>query len=176
MSKPMPVSPQTSTNDSVVPQTAVDGDQSQLQAEIDQLKQSLAQSQEATKRSLADYANLQKRTLMERQQYVAMAGAALLSDILPTLDHLELAIAHGADASIKMIRDEFVRALSQHGLQPMDVVGRPFDAQTMEAVDTAEGEKDKVVAVQQAGYWLGKQVLRHAKVVVGNTKMSKEEV
>jgi molecular chaperone GrpE len=138
--------------------------------QVAKLQEQLVQAQEAHKRALADYANLQKRTLLERQQYVAMAGAALLSDVLPTLDHLELAVKHTADPSIKIITEDLQRTLSSHGLRPMSVLGLAFDPHTMEAVDVTTGKKDEVIQVQQTGYWLGEQVLRPAKVVVGNGK------
>ena len=142
--------------------------------EIAQLQAELASCEEARKRALADYANLQKRTLLERQQYIAMAGAAILTDLITTLDHLELAATHFPDPSLRMITDELRRKLGDHGLRAMSVLGQSFDPQTMEAIELGPGAKNEVIKVQEAGYWLGEQVLRPAKVIVGNGQTAAE--
>jgi molecular chaperone GrpE (heat shock protein) len=87
---------------------------------------------------------------------------------VPSFDHLQLAVAHFPDPSLKMIVGEVERVLQQHGLQKMNVVGEKFDAQTMEAVDTSAGEKEIVTGEQLAGYTLNGKVIRHAQVIVGN--------
>lgn len=147
----------------------------ELQQQLQTLREQLASCEEARKRALADFANLQKRTLVERQQYIAMAGVGILSDLIGTVDHLEMAVKHFPDPSLKMIVDELLRKLNDHGLRPMSVLGMAFDPQTMEAVETAPGKPNEVVAVQQAGYWLGEQVLRPAKVIVGSNSKTAAE-
>lgn len=134
---------------------------------VEELETQLKQKEEDHKRALADYQNLVQRSVQEKKLHAARANANLLEELLPTLDHLELALQHFSDPSLQMIADNLSRTLQEHGLKKMKVVGQPFDEHTMEAVDTAAGPEGTVVAEQQAGYWLNGTVLRHARVSVG---------
>ncbi len=136
--------------------------------EIETLQQELTAAQEAHKRALADYKNLEFRVSQERAQIRKIASAEVLQDLLPTLDHLEMALQHFADPSLQMIANQLKATLEQHGLKRIVTVGQPFSAETMEAVDVIAGPKDQVVREQRAGYTLFETVVRHAHVVVGN--------
>ena len=60
-------------------------------------------------------------------------------------------------------------ALANHGLQPIEAVGQPFDPNLHEAVamEGTGGEELSVLAQVQTGYLLHDKVLRHTKVLVG---------
>jgi molecular chaperone GrpE len=141
-----------------------------LQVELEKIKAQLNEKHEAHKRALADYQNLQRQQGQERLRIIELAASGVIQDMLPVLDHLQLALQHFADPSLKMIVDEFKQVLHQHGLEEVPAVGKMFDHQTMEAIDTDSGEKDKVTALRRAGYKLNGQVIRHAQVVVGTGK------
>lgn len=134
---------------------------------ITQLQQELEQKDAAWKRALADYHNLEQRTKSERQQQAQWAASELVEDLLPTLDHLQLALQHFSDPSLKMIADELARTLQHHGLVAVQAVGQVFDPNTMEAVGTEPGEPEIVIREQQAGYNLHGKLLRPARVIVG---------
>ncbi len=146
---------------------SVRDDLEMLQQQIEQLQQEVTHKEEAYKRALADYHNVVRRSQEDRKVWTQMASRDLITDLLPTIDHLELALKHFSDASLKMIVGELQRVLEQHGVERMLVVGKMFDPETMEAIDVVSGTKDQVVSEQQAGYKLNGAVLRHAKVVVG---------
>ncbi|MCD8507191.1 nucleotide exchange factor GrpE [Candidatus Woesebacteria bacterium] len=135
--------------------------------EFAQLQQLVVEKEEAHKRALADYQNLLRRSTEEKKALVASANQNIVADLLPTLDHLEMAMQHYPDGSLQMIVNDLKKTLENYGLQKMEVVGKPFDANTMEAVDTADGESGHVVREQRSGYTLHGTVLRHAEVVVG---------
>lgn len=135
--------------------------------ELAQLQQLVNEKEEAHKRVLADYQNLLRRSAEEKKALIASANQNILTDLLPTLDHLELAMQHFSDSSLQMIVGDFKKTLENYGLRRIETVGKAFDPQTMEAVDTEPGEEGKVVKEQRAGYWLNDNVLRHAEVVVG---------
>lgn len=139
-----------------------------LQQQIVALEAEKAAAQEAYKRALADYKNLEFRSRQERVQLVKRANADLLESLIPTLDNLELTQKHFPDPSLKMIATDFWKTLESFGVTRLETLNQPFDAATMEAVDTAAGPEQTVVAEQRAGYQLGDAVLRHATVVVGN--------
>lgn len=131
--------------------------------------QQLAAKDEAYRRALADYQNLQRRSAQEKTQLMAAAAQVVLADLLPTLDHLQLAAQHIADPSLNMIVTDLTRSLEHHGLEKITTVGQPFDPAVMEAVDVqTDGSTadNTVIAEQRAGYKCRGQLLRPAQVVV----------
>lgn len=138
------------------------------QSELEQLRAQVAEKEELYRRALADFRNLQHQTQQERARLIQMAAAGVMEDLLPTLDHLEMALQHFEDPSLRLIADSLMQTLQNHGLVRIESLGQKFDHETMEAVDTAAGEKDVVTQVRRQGYRLNGNVIRHAQVVVGN--------
>ena len=102
--------------------------------------------------------------------------AKLAKELLPALDHLELALRaaeeHGGGEfakGIRQIQDELVGALGRVGIQPYSPKGEPFDPSEHEAMASqpVEGaESGTVTEVYQQGYRINGTVLRPARVVV----------
>jgi molecular chaperone GrpE len=134
---------------------------------IEDLQARAQEFEEKYKRVLADYQNLEHRMQVDRIQNVKMANKWLIESLLEPIDFMEKATVHINDAGLKMVIDRFYQVLEEYGLKEIPVMGKMFDEKTMEAVDTAEGEENKVVKVVSKGFMLHDQVLRHAKVVVG---------
>ena len=57
--------------------------------------------------------------------------------------------------------------LSGFGVIEIESLGKEFNADIMEAIDTKEGEQNKVLKVHKKGYMLIDKVLRPAQVIVG---------
>jgi molecular chaperone GrpE len=82
------------------------------------------------------------------------------------------ALVQGTDLALTRL-DE---ALRQWGVRPIDCLGRPFDAQTMAAVDLAAvpgAEDGTVLEVYRTGYWWDEQVYRIAEVKVVRNQSGK---
>ena len=140
---------------------------SDMEDAIAKLTEALELKDIAWKRALADYQNLEQRTKTERQQQIRWAASELVEDMLPTLDHMILALEHFTDPSLKMIVDQFTKTLESHGVTRVETLGKSFDPHTMEAVGTEVGKQDVVIREQQAGYYLHDKLLRPARVIVG---------
>ena len=71
-----------------------------------------------------------------------------------------------------LIYNKLKSSCTNKGLEAMESVGKPFDADIMEAIThipaPTEDLKGKVVDDVEKGYKLGDKVIRFAKVVVGN--------
>jgi molecular chaperone GrpE len=143
-------------------------------AEIEKLKKELEEMTEMARRTMADMQNLRRRTEEERVDTIFMANYDLIKRILPILTSLELAEKHVPDKAadwykgIDMSVKDLYKALEETGLQRIQTTGQPFDPNFHEALMQAPGEKDMVTEELEAGYILGKRVIRHAKVKVGN--------
>jgi molecular chaperone GrpE len=125
-------------------------------------------------RTQADFENYRKRMARENAAAVDRGMAKLAKELLPALDHLELALkaAEGHEDVVKgfaMVAGEITAALERAGIQPFSPKGEPFDPNEHEAMaqQPVEGaEAGTVVEVYQSGYRINGAVLRPARVVV----------
>jgi molecular chaperone GrpE len=132
---------------------------------------------ELAKRKQAEFENFRRRMTLQASQSEERGVAKLAKELLPALDHLELALqaaeqhAGGEEwvKGIRLVQDEVTGALGRAGIQAFAPVGEPFDPNEHEAMAQApiEGAEPGTVAqVYQAGYRLNGTVLRPARVVV----------
>ena len=115
----------------------------------------------------ADFENFKKRSLSQQADEVDRATGKLADALLPVLDACEAAFAHGAEG-VEPIWSALIGALSKQGLVAFDLLNKPFDPETAEAVMHEEGDGGEpiVVEVLRTGYqWKGR-VLRAAMVKV----------
>ncbi|MFA5827825.1 MAG: nucleotide exchange factor GrpE [Candidatus Shapirobacteria bacterium] len=136
-------------------------DESQdLKAKITEINDKLA-------RSLADYANLEKRIESQRQLFFTMAVSSIIIKMVDVLDDLYLAQDHLKDRGLEIAINKFVSVLKSEGLEEVNACGKTFNPETMDCVDVGEGKKDLVLDVRKRGYTLNCQNIRPAQVVVG---------
>lgn len=126
------------------------------------------------KRALADYDNLQKRIEKEKEDFLKFSNAQLLAKMLNVLDDLELSERHLKDPGLILICNRFREILKEEKVEEIEVLGRNFDPELMDAVETVDGPKNKVIGVVLKGYKLYGKVLRPAKVKVGGGKLAKK--
>jgi molecular chaperone GrpE len=119
------------------------------------------------KRALADYANLEKRIDNEKQSFVKFSNKHLLEKLLPILDDLELCEKHLKDEGLTITLNKLKEILTNEGVKEIKAEGEEFNPHLMDATETTEGPKNKVVEVVRKGYLLDEKVLRVAKVKVG---------
>ncbi len=127
-------------------------------------------------RTQADFENFRKRATRENAAAADRGMARLAKELLPALDHLELALRsaeeHGGGEfakGIRQIQDELVGALGRVGIQAYSPKGEPFDPAEHEAMASQPVEgaaSGTVTEVYQAGYRINGAVLRPARVVV----------
>jgi molecular chaperone GrpE len=142
-------------------------------------RESAAGADEAAKwkdiahRKQAEFENFRKRMARENALASERGAAKLVKELLPALDHLELALkSAGEDEVVKgfaLIQDELVAALERAGVQRFSPEGEPFDPAEHEAMvarPAEDAESGTVVEVYQQGYRINGTVLRPARVVV----------
>jgi molecular chaperone GrpE len=135
-------------------------------------------------RTQADFENYRKRMAREQAQAVDRGVGKLARELLPALDHLDLALKAAAGHTqspsatgtgedvvrgFALVRDEIVTALSRVGIQPFAPAGEPFDPNEHEAMASQpaeDAEPGTIVEVYQQGYRINGVVLRPARVVV----------
>ena len=126
----------------------------------------------------AEFDNYRKRTLREKMDMVATAGADVLKVMLTVLDDMHRAVSASEKSDDfaalregeKLVLQKFEEALRQKNVTEIDALDKEFNPDFHEAVArfaAGEDKKGLVIDVVQRGYMLGDKVLRYAKVVVG---------
>ncbi|MBI2597379.1 nucleotide exchange factor GrpE [Candidatus Daviesbacteria bacterium] len=155
------------------------------QDKVKELEQKIAELDSQLKRAVADYRNLESRVSQGRSELTSFVGAELVKRLLPVLDHLEQALTgiseqdkqsgpalserselNGWFKGVELAVKEFNQVLAQEGLDQIPADG-VFDPALHEAVDTAEGDDNKILKVVRKGYTLNDKVIRPAQVIVG---------
>jgi molecular chaperone GrpE len=115
----------------------------------------------------ADFENYRKRVAATQSDEIDRATGRLIEALLPVLDACEAAYSHGVDG-VSPIWSSLIGTLQKQGLEAFDLVDKPFDPNTAEAVvhEDGDGGESVVVEVMRTGYqWKGR-VLRAALVKV----------
>lgn len=119
------------------------------------------------KRAVADYRNLEKRVEEERKELIKFANRELLLTLLPSFDMLFLAEKYVQDDGVKLTVKALSDTFANVGVIRVMTDGQSFDPQTMECVETVEGEDNKVIEEIRPGFLLYGKLLRPAVVKVG---------
>jgi molecular chaperone GrpE len=123
---------------------------------------------DALRRLQADFENYKKRTLKQQTQHLQRAAQGLVVQLLPVLDAVDLALAHGGGEEVATFGQLLLDTLVKEGLEGIaPAPGDSFDPNEHEAVVHEPGEGQPVVAeLLRAGYrWKG-HLLRAAMVKV----------
>jgi molecular chaperone GrpE len=119
----------------------------------------------------AEYVNYRRRVDRDRAVAGEVAVMGVLSSILPVLDDIDAARAHGdlAEGPFASIAAKLEGILTSHGLERIDATGVEFAPNIHEALIRQQGEgieADTVQQVLRAGYRTKSRVLRPAQVIV----------
>jgi molecular chaperone GrpE len=145
-----------------------------LKQEIEELKQEIGVTKNAYYKAYADTENLKKRLQAQADEANKYRIQSFALAILPALDSLELALM-GKDPEdsfvkgVKLTYDQLMHALNNEGVEKIDCLNKPFDANEAHAImtDKVEGiEPNTVIEVLQTGYRLKDRLLRAALVKV----------
>ncbi|MDE7292627.1 MAG: nucleotide exchange factor GrpE [Treponemataceae bacterium] len=145
---------------------------------VEALEKENADLKDQLLRRAADFDNYRKRMIKEKQEAFDYANAALLQDLLESIDNLErtVAAAEGAtDAKsiadgVKMISASLVSMLeNKYNLTAYGAVGEAFNPDEHEALRSEPSddvESPIIKEVYLKGYKLKDRVIRNAKVSV----------
>lgn len=149
------------------------------QTEFDKCRQDLELWKERFMRMSADFENYKRRTEKEQVSWLRSSKMAVLRNVLPVVDTVELALADCATRKVTPENESLIKGIQMMGaafhkfLESSDVTEikevTTFDPLLHEAitqVETDSYDSDAIVQVLQKGYRFGDQVIRPAKVSV----------
>ena len=136
----------------------------------------------------ADFENFRKRTEREKAALLAYGKKDFVEKLLPAYEVMLRQQAHmqkeEADekgstqmqslrAGLNMVLGELKKAFAAERIEKLDVVGKPYDPQTSEAIALVPAPADKdgqVLEEVQMGFSMEGKILRPARVVVGKAE------
>jgi molecular chaperone GrpE len=157
-----------------------------LQCQLQTTEAELKETHDRLLRVSAEFDNYKKRSARETSEFRKYANQALLKDLLPVVDNLDLAInSTGAQSDIdkslveglEITRKEILKVLEKFHVTPVEAVGKPFDPEFHEAVmrqESDEHAENTVISEFQKGYLIHDRLLRPTMVVVASPKASTE--
>lgn len=149
--------------------------------EYEKLKEQADKASEYWDRILrlqADFDNTRKRLDREKQDFYKFANEGIIVELLNILDDLErtleLAQTKHQDLptflkGVEMILAHLYDLLKEHGVRPVESVGKSFDPNYHEALMQVEDGKvaeHTILEELQKGYTMNDRVIRTAKVKV----------
>lgn len=125
----------------------------------------------------ADFENFKKLKAKERVDTINFANEAIVKEILPVVDNLEMALKHAESTDnyksihegVVMTLNELQKVLEKNGVSIINAVGEKFDPNLHEAFYQEERddvEQDTVVSEFQKGYVLRERLIRPSRVTV----------
>lgn len=148
-------------------------------AALTKLQEEKKALQDKVLRITAEMQNMRHRMENEKANLLKYEGEDLIKKLLPIVDNFERAINMDDTnledevskflSGFKMIYGNLNSTLQSYNVEVMDVLNKPFDPNTMEAVLSEEVpnvEPNIVVDVLQKGYVYKGKVIRHAMVKV----------
>jgi molecular chaperone GrpE len=128
-------------------------------------------------RLMADFDNYRKRQVREREEYIKRSNEQLLGDILPVVDHLEMALQKVDDqddpfvSGIKLVYDQFIAVLKRCGMEPVEAHGKEFNPEMHEAISyipSLNVPANRVIDQLRCGWLLSGHLMRAAQVIVSS--------
>lgn len=134
-------------------------------------------------RAYADTKNLRNNLEKEHKEAIKYRSEGFIEDLLPILDSFYMALANEpTDPALKnyligfqYIYRNLVSVLENEGVVEISPeVGKEFDPNMMQAVDTVEGDDNIITKVYMKGYKLHDRIIRPANVQVSVAPKEKE--
>ena len=153
----------------------------QLQVEVQEAKEEVAEWQDRFLRKAAEFENYRKRSEKEKTDAMMLAKSSVLVEFLPVIDACERALnsfgeAQSAGAGlqqykqgVELLYKQMIDTMSRTGVVAMETEGKTFDPHLHEALsreETPDFEENVIVKELRRGYMFKDKLLRPAQVIV----------
>ncbi len=164
-------------NDKYEPAVSGNGGDAPAANEIQALKEERDGLYDRLLRKQAEFENYKKRIERERSEFVQLASADLMRELLNVLDSFDRALQNtgGKLGGFELIYKQLQDTMGRFGLKAIEAKGQAFDPNIHQAVATQpsdEVEENTVVDEVRKGYTLNGRLLRPAMVTVSTKKES----
>jgi len=157
-----------------------------LRKELESTKKQLDEEKDRYLRLNAEFENLRKRNLKEREEFVKYSNEKLIQELIDVFESLERGIENARRTENKdkliegmeLVYKQFKVVLEKNGLVPIKALGEKFDHSRHEAMMqtvTDDCEEDTILEEFAKGYMLNGKIIRYSKVRVSKKKGSEKE-
>lgn len=162
----------------------------ELELKLADKEKLLSEYAERYKSVTKEFEETRARLRKEVTKDVQREKRAVLTSFLEVLDNLDRAIQASLEAAninpnvvgllegVKMVRQQFLSTLENHGVDSIDAAGMPFDPNVHDAISvvpvTTSDRDGYVIEVVTPGYQIADEVLRPASVTVGKFSPNSE--
>jgi len=148
-----------------------------LEEKLDQALQEKDALEDKYLRLRADFDNFKKRASKEKANLIQYGNEALLKDLLPVIDNIERVLTFSLQEGdwkdfqkgVELVVAELHKTFAKFGLEPLQSMGKNFDPNLHEAMQTLKTDQaapDTVVEELQKGYLYRDKLLRPSLVIV----------
>jgi molecular chaperone GrpE len=159
----------------------IQGEFERMEVIINSLEEEKEELKDKYLRALANYENLRKRAIQEREKIYTFTVEEVFRKILPILDDFQRAFKsleeskeHKDDFKsfsdgIRLVYSNLNNLLKSYNIEPFESIGDKFDPAKHEAIHVIEKEdeeNDVILEETEIGYKINDKILRPAKVIV----------
>lgn len=159
-------------------ETATDASNEEKETK-DKKDQKIEELNDRLMRNMAEFENFRKRSEKEKNQMFEIGAKSIVEKILPIIDNFERGLGTVTEAEkesafvqgIEQIYKQFITALEEAGVKPIEAVGQEFNPDYHNAVMHGEDENygENIISDEfQKGYMYKESVVRHSMVKVMN--------
>lgn len=151
-----------------------------LTAALEVANAKAAEANDRYMRLMAEFDNFRRRSAKEQLDLIEVANGKLLEKFADVWENFDRAFATenkgdlaNFEKGMQMIQAQFVKVLTDAGLEQIDPTGAEFDPNCHEALMQQPSEtvpEGSVVTTFQKGYKLKNKILKTAKVIVSSGK------
>lgn len=147
-------------------------------SEVEKLKTENGELRDLLLRKVAEFENYKKRKDSEVSEFIKYSSEKIIKELIPVYNDLDRSL-HSVNKGetkdletlkqgLELVYQKFSNVLENEGLKEIDVMGKPFNVDTSDALMQVpkEVEPNTVVEVIEKGYMLKDKVIKHAKVLV----------
>ena len=145
----------------------------------DKKDEQIAELNDKVMRTMAEFENFRKRTDKEKADMFENGARSVIEKLLPVVDSFERGLsilseeekASPIAAGMDKIHKQFLKALEDMGVTPIEAVGKEFDPNFHNAVMHGDDDKfgENIVSEEfQKGYLYKEKVVRYSMVKVEN--------
>jgi molecular chaperone GrpE len=159
-----------------------------LKSRLEQAEQEAANNLDTAQRAQAEMVNFRRRTDEDRIANSKYANSRLITNVLPVLEELELAVTHAESNSggvsnsllegIKLIQRKLTGVLESEGVASIEAVGLMFNPLEHEALgteETSEVEPGYITQIIRPGFRLHDRVISPAQVMVARAPQPEQK-
>jgi molecular chaperone GrpE len=128
-------------------------------------------------RMKADFENHKRNTKAQRDRLSGIGKEAVIDDVLPLVDHMEMAIKAAQEGEsgeailkgIEIVYKQLISTLQKHGVERVPSIGQTFDPKIHEAIGVAPAQNappDTVIREVRPGFIRAGKLIRPASVIV----------